>query len=51
MTVAMPPGGGSTVIAYADGHRVPAKVARGQVTFWLSAQVGNAADWAVERER
>ena len=51
MTVAVPPGRGSTVVAYADGHRVPAKVAHGQVIFALSAQVGTAADWAVERER
>ena len=51
MTVAVPPGRGSTVTAYANGHRVPATATRGQVTFTLSAQVGTAADWAVERTR
>ena len=49
MTVAVPPGPGSAVIAYADGHRAPARVARGRVTFTLSAQSGRAAAWAVKR--
>jgi hypothetical protein len=51
MTVAVPPGRGSAVIAYAGGHHVPAKVAGGRVTFTLSADVGRAADWAVRRAR
>jgi prepilin-type processing-associated H-X9-DG protein len=51
MTVAVPPGRGSAIVAFADGHRVPAKVARGRVSFTLSARVGSAADWAVERRR
>jgi hypothetical protein len=49
MTVAVPPGRGSLVIAYADGHRVPAKVSRGRVSFTLSARVGVAGDWVVKR--
>ncbi len=51
MTVAVPPGRGSNVTAYADGHRLAAKVARDRVTFSLSAKVGSAVDWAVDRRR
>ncbi len=52
MSVAAPSGAhGTTVAAFADGHRVKASVSGDTVVFSLPAHAGRAADWAVERLR